>query len=74
MSSGDTASVQNDRDLISLFHIRSAGHDLYRLCPYIDLADDQLICIRMTLNLLDLTDHNVFQVPVSRRISLYFRS
>ena len=70
----DPSAVQYDRNLVAFFYIRSTGHDLNRLSAYIYLADDQMIGIRVLLDLLDLSDHNFVQIAVCRLISLHLCS
>ena len=74
MSASDTSAVQYDRDLCSLKYILRAGHDLYRLAADIHLADNQLIRIRMFFDLVDLSDHDFFQICIQFFKSLYFCS
>ena len=71
MSAGYTSSVQYNRNLCSLGHIRSAGYDLQQfILSDIYLTDHKLIRIRMTLDLLDLSDHDLVKVGIHLLISL----
>ena len=70
VSSRDASSVQNDRNLVSFLYVRSACHDLDRLCPDVHLADDQFVRVRMLLDLVDLTDHDLVKIRVHSLISL----
>ena len=74
MSTGNTSAVKNNRNLISLFYIRSACNNLYSLCSDIHLADDQFICIRMFLNFFNLTDHDLIQICVQFFKAFHFCS
>ena len=64
MSSGYTTSVKNNRNLVSLFYVWSTSNDLDHLRSDIHLADDQLICIRMFLDLVDLADHDLVKICI----------
>ena len=64
MISGHSAAIQHYRHLISLFYIGSAGDNLNRLCSHIYLADNQLVRVRMFLNLFNLSNDNLIQIRV----------
>ena len=72
MSACHTAAVQNNRNLVALMHIGGTGNDLNRFFSDIYLADDQFICIRMTLNGKDLSDNDLIQVCVQFFKSFHF--
>jgi len=74
MISGYSSAVQYDRNLIALFDIWCAGHDLDRLASDVYLADNQFVCVRVALNFFNLTDYDLFQITVSCLISLHFCS
>ena len=65
------AAVKNSRNIIPLFEILRTRHNLYSLCPHIDLTDDQFVGIRVTLYFLDMSHNNLFKIFVQPRISLY---
>ena len=67
----NTSAVKNNRNFVSLFYIRSTCYDLYALCSDIYLADDQFICIRMFLNLVDLADHDLVKICIQLCKALY---
>ena len=54
-----------------IFYIRSACYDLHTLSSDIYLADDQLICIRMLLDLIDLADHDLIEICIQLCKALY---
>ena len=64
VSTCNSSSRKNNRNFVSFFYIWSAGNDLCYFIAYIYLADDQFICIRMFLNLFNLSDHDVFQIGI----------
>ena len=65
MTACHTSTVQNNRNLVSFFDIRSTSNDLdWCFLSNIYLTDDQLICIRMFLNLLNLSDHDFLQIGI----------
>ena len=74
MISGNHSAVQNHRHLVSLFDIGRSGHDLYRFGSNVYLAYDQLVRIRMLLNLFNLSDHDFFQMLIQTLIILHFCS
>ena len=71
MSACYPSAVQNNRNLISFFYIWGTGYDLNCLCPYIYLADDQLICIRMFFNFFNLANDDFVQVCIQLFKALY---
>ena len=71
MSSCYTTSVKNNRNLVSLFYVWSTSNDLDHLRSDIHLADDQLICIRMFLNFLNLSDYNLVKVSIKPGEAFY---
>ena len=74
MSACNTSAVQHHRHFVSFFHIRSPCNDLDRLCPDVHLTDDQLVCIRMLLYFIDLSDHDLVKIRIQLFISLYLCS
>ena len=66
-----TSAVQNNRNLVSFFYIWCTGYDLNGLAADIYLADDQLISIRVLLDLLNLSDDDFVKVCVKLGKSLY---
>ncbi len=64
VSTCNSSSRKNNRNFVSFFYIWSAGNDLCYFIAYIYLADDQFICVRMFLNLFNLSDHDVFQIGI----------
>ena len=64
MSASYTSTVKNNRNFISFFYIRSACYDLHTLSSDVYLADDQFICIRMFLDLVDLADHDLVKICI----------
>ena len=65
------ADIKNNRNLISFFYIWSACYDLHTLSSDIYLADNQLICIRMLLDLIDLADHDLIEICIQLCKALY---
>ena len=59
-----TSAVKNNRNFISFFYVWSTCNDLYRFCSNIYLTDNQFICIRMFLDLVDLSDHDLVQICI----------
>ncbi len=74
MAACDFTAIQYHRYLIPFFYIRRTGHNLDHLGTDIHLAHDQLIRIRMSLDLLDLTDHYLLQIVIPSAVSFHFRS
>ena len=74
MSARNTSAIQNNRYLVSFFYVWSTGNDLYRLCSYIYLADDQFICVRMFLNFLNLSDYDLVQISIQLCKTFYLCS
>ena len=74
MSSGHPAAVQNCRNIIALLQILCACHDLNRLCPYVDLADDQFVRIGMALDLLNVPHNDLFKIFVEPLETFYLCS
>ena len=65
MSAGDLTTVEHDRYHIADLHVRRTGHDLNELGRTdIDLADDELRRIRMRLDGLDLSGHDLIEVLI----------
>ena len=64
MTACNTSTVKNNRNFVSLFYIWSTCYDLYALRSDVYLADDQLICIRMFLDLVDLADHDLVKICI----------
>ena len=64
MSACYASAVKNNRNLISFFYVWGTGNDLYRFCSDIYLADDQFICIRMFLDLINLSDHDFVKICI----------
>ena len=71
MTACNTSAVKNDRNFVSLFYIWSTCYNLYALCSDIYLADDQLVCIRMFLDLVDLADHDLVKICIQFCKALY---
>ncbi len=71
MSSCHPAAVKDSRNIIPFFEILCTCHYLYRLCPHIDLTDNQLIRVWVTLYFLNVPHNNLFQIFVQPRKSLY---
>ena len=71
MAACNTSAIKNNRNLISFFYIWSACYDLHTLSSDIYLADDQLICIRMFLDLIDLADHDLIEIGIQLCKALY---
>ena len=65
------SSVQNYRNLVPFFYIRRSCYDLDHFAADIHLADDQLIRIRVALDLFDLSNNDLLQVLIQTCKSLY---
>ena len=65
-----TATVKNYRNLLSHFYVGSSGNNLYSLTTHIYLAYHQLICVRMGLDLFDLSNHDLVQIRIQSHITL----
>ena len=74
MSAGYTSAIQNYRNFIPFFYIRSTGNDLHSFAAYIYLADDQFVCIRVFFYFFNLTDNNIFKVSIQFFKAFYFCS
>ncbi len=74
MTSGYSASVQHDADLIAFFHVGGSGDNLDSLLAYIDLTDDELVRIGMLFDTEDLTRHYLREIPVKTPVLLYLGS
>ena len=74
MSACHASSVQYHRHFVAFMHVVGACHDLYGLASYIHLADNQLICIRMLFNLVNLAYHDLRKIRVQFFISFYLCS
>ena len=64
MSARNASAIQNNRYLVSFFYVRSTCNNLYGLCSYIYLTDDQFICVRMFLNFLNLSYYDLIQISI----------
>ena len=65
MSAGDLTTVEHDRHHIADLHVRRTGDDLDKLGRTdIDLADDELRRIRMRLDGLDLSGHDLIEILI----------
>ena len=74
MPSCHASAVKHHRNLVAFMHIIGSCHDLYGLTSNIHLADDQFVCVRMLLDLIDLTDHDLVKIRIQNLISFYLRS
>ena len=74
MIAGHPSAVENNRNLLAHLYIRSARHDLGGSPAQIHLTYNQLVSVRMALNLCDLAYNNLVQVFIQALISLYLRS
>ena len=66
MAACHMTTIQNNRHLIAFLYICSTGHDLYLTACLIDLylTDHKLICIRMLLDLIDLSNDDLVQILI----------
>ena len=64
MSAGHLSAVQHNGHLVTHFYIGRSGNNLNGLRPYIHLAYNKLVCIRMLLNSGNLTDDNTVQILI----------
>ena len=71
MASRHLAAVQYHRNLLPLFHIGRASNDLDHTTSDINLADHQLIRIRMPLDLFNLPYHNLFQILIQTLVAFH---
>jgi len=74
MSARNASAIQNNRYLVSFFYVRSTCNNLYGLCSYIYLTDDQFICVRMFLNFLNLSYYDLIQISIQLCKTFYFCS
>ena len=74
MTSGYSASVQHDTDLVAFFHIGGSGDDLDSLLTHIYLTDDELVRIGVLFDTEDLTRHYLREVLVQTPVLLYLCS
>ncbi len=72
MSTGNTTAIQYNRNFCAFKYIRCTCYDLNGLCSDIYLADNQLVCIWMWLDLYDLTNHDLIQIGIQFFISFCF--
>ena len=78
MASCHAAAVQHHRHLFAYGFLRDIGgacdnlHRLFR--SHVDLANHQFICIRMALDLKNLSDNDFFQVLIQTCITFYLCS
>ena len=74
MAACNFSSIYNNRNSCSFKYIGGTGHDLYGFISQIHLADNQFICIRVWIDLSDLSDHDLIQVFIKLCKSLHFCS
>ena len=74
MTSCNASSIQYNRNFCSLKYIGCTCYDLNCLSSHIHLTDHQLVCIRVLLDLLDLTNHNLVKVSIQLFKTFYFCS
>ena len=74
MSARNASAIQNNRYLVSFFYVRSTCNNLYDLCSYIYLTDDQFICVRMFLNFLNLSYYDLIQISIQLCKTFYLCS
>ena len=74
MSACNTSAVQNNRYFVTFFYIRCTCYDLNGFCSDIYLTDNQLVSIRMLLDLINLSDYDLVQICIHLFKSFYFCS